>query len=193
MTKVDTRTAILDMAETQVRTKGHNGFSYADLSEAVGIRKASIHYHFPAKADLLTALMERYNQTVLQHLEEVEQSSSNAAERLDRYVTLYREALKDCHCLCLCLVLTLGQDSLSDETRSVIEVFRKAALKWLEAAFQAAAEDGSVRDIGNPADEARALFAMVEGAQISARSSGDLAIFDAATKLFRARLTLPPS
>ena len=54
----DTRSQLLAHAEALVRTQGYAGFSYNDLSLAVGIRKASIHYHFPSKTDLGLALIE---------------------------------------------------------------------------------------------------------------------------------------
>ena len=53
----DTRAELLIQAETLVRGRGYAGFSYADLAEAVGIRKASIHHHFPTKVDLGAALV----------------------------------------------------------------------------------------------------------------------------------------
>ena len=37
----------LNLAETLVRTRGYNGFSYRDLAEQIGIKTASIHYRFP--------------------------------------------------------------------------------------------------------------------------------------------------
>ena len=43
---MDTRISLLDSAERAVRQRGFDGFSYADLSKEIGIRKASIHYHF---------------------------------------------------------------------------------------------------------------------------------------------------
>lgn len=53
-----------EMAEKILRTtdslmmqRGYSAFSYADISEAVGIRKASIHYHFPSKAALVIAVL----------------------------------------------------------------------------------------------------------------------------------------
>ena len=68
---MDTRTALLDAAENVVRMRGYDGFSYADLAGAVGIRKASIHHHFPAKQDLATAIVARYAARVVQRLDVV--------------------------------------------------------------------------------------------------------------------------
>ena len=42
---------ILGCARTLIIAGGYNGFSYADVAAVVGIRKASIHHHFPTKVD----------------------------------------------------------------------------------------------------------------------------------------------
>ncbi len=56
----DTKQAILDAAEELMLTRGYNGFSYQDVAKIVGIRKASIHYHFASKEILGTAFVDRY-------------------------------------------------------------------------------------------------------------------------------------
>ena len=43
---------ILDLAETLIQTRSYSAFSYQDIADALGIRKASIHYHFPSKTEL---------------------------------------------------------------------------------------------------------------------------------------------
>ncbi len=56
-----TKELLLKEAEMLVRTRGFAAFSYADLSERVGIRKASIHHHFPTKEELGGALQNILN------------------------------------------------------------------------------------------------------------------------------------
>src|SRR5512144_3174565 len=51
---------ILDIAETLIQTRSYSAFSYQDIADALGIRKASIHYHFATKADLGVAVVDRY-------------------------------------------------------------------------------------------------------------------------------------
>ena len=60
----DTRAALLDAAERLIRERGYAGVSYADLAGLVGVRKASIHHHFPGKADLALALLALKDGTV---------------------------------------------------------------------------------------------------------------------------------
>jgi hypothetical protein len=52
--------AVLNAAEQLAQMRGYNGFSYADVAAQLGLTKASLHYHFPSKADLGRALIERY-------------------------------------------------------------------------------------------------------------------------------------
>ena len=40
---------VVDAAEGLVQQHGYNGFSYDDVAQLVGIKKPSIHHHFPKK------------------------------------------------------------------------------------------------------------------------------------------------
>src|SRR4051794_36242328 len=53
---------ILDVAQELLQTRGYNAISYQDIADRIGIRKASIHHHFPNKSDLAQALVRRYRQ-----------------------------------------------------------------------------------------------------------------------------------
>jgi TetR/AcrR family transcriptional repressor of nem operon len=55
----NTRIKILDVADDLVQRVGLNAMSYKHISDAVGIRKASIHHHFPKKENLVDQLLER--------------------------------------------------------------------------------------------------------------------------------------
>lgn len=49
MKRIDTRTQILELAESLIRQKGYNSFSYHEIAAMLGIKNAAIHYHFPTK------------------------------------------------------------------------------------------------------------------------------------------------
>ncbi|MFX5555137.1 TetR/AcrR family transcriptional regulator, partial [Acinetobacter baumannii] len=51
---------ILACARSLIIAGGYNGFSYADIADVVGIRKPSIHHHFPSKAELVKKLVETH-------------------------------------------------------------------------------------------------------------------------------------
>ncbi len=189
MAASDTKAKLMEAAEQQVRRKGVDGFSYSDLSAVVGIRKASIHYHFPAKSDLLTALMARYATQVMSELEGYVTAMDRPDQQLSAFVDLYRAALQDGASLCLCIAFIVSKDGLAPETRQEITQFRRAVEHWLCLRFEQAQTDQFLsKRFGDPTCEATAALALVEGAQLSARVAGDPPLFDIATQAFRDRL-----
>lgn len=56
--KKDTRQAILDTARALFNTHGYNGVSLRDISEALGISKGNLTYHFSKKEEIMEALLE---------------------------------------------------------------------------------------------------------------------------------------
>ncbi|MEP2716474.1 TetR/AcrR family transcriptional regulator [Pseudophaeobacter sp.] len=187
MAKADTKTRLMDAAEQLVRHRGADGFSYADLSTSIGIQKASIHYHFPAKSDLLQAIMEQYSRQVIEILEGFCDTLPSPAEQLRAFVDFYRLALQEGDCLCLCVALTIGKESLSEGTQKAVLNFRAAVQKWLENRFAQLLSPPSAT-WGSPSEEAAATLALVEGAQVSARIATDPRHFDHATRAFCNRL-----
>lgn len=185
---MDRRTELLNCAENVARRSGYDGFSYADLAKEVGIAKASIHYHFPSKADLAVALIERYANTHGQALAVIVETSDIASDRLAAYVQSYRRALSGGAKLCLCVAFSVSRDSLSEEALGELDAFHTNSIVWLTEAFELAQKDGSVANAADPIEEATALLAMVEGAQLVARAANRVADFDKATKLFLSRL-----
>ena len=185
---MNTRTALLDHAETAARQRGYDGFSYADLASAVGIRKASIHYHFPKKADLAFDLIERYAARFTARLTEIDEAPGAAADKLRAYHGLYRDALAGGTQLCLCVALSAGRDSLAAPVLTALNQFHADSVDWLRRVFDAAAADASVLTVTDAGAEARATLALMEGAQLGARAAKDVRHFDRATDAFLARL-----
>src|ERR1700683_5254922 len=88
-------TAILDVAEKLAQTRGYNGFSYADIAAQLGVTKASLHYHFPSKAELGRALIERYRVLFGAALDAIDQQTKEPHEKLKQYVGLYNSVLSN--------------------------------------------------------------------------------------------------
>src|SRR5580658_9220251 len=80
---------ILDVAEQLAQTRGFNGFSYADIAAQLAVTKASLHYHFPSKAELGTALVARYHRNFIAALATIDERARSVREKLDRYAGLY--------------------------------------------------------------------------------------------------------
>ena len=95
--------------------------------------------------------------------------------------------MHDGQTVCLCVAFSTCRESLSDTVIARVGAVRAMVLQWITATFELGQRDGSVSAILGPADEAQATLAMLEGAHLAARTEEDLAVFDAATRLLRAR------
>jgi TetR/AcrR family transcriptional repressor of nem operon len=181
---------LLTHAEALARSRGIDAFSYADLAAATGIRKASVHYHFATKADLTLALIEDYAARIADRLDQIEAQSASASGALRDFLQLYHDALGSGDSLCLCVAFSAATDSLPEASVTRVEAFRKDVTAWLNAQFNRARQDGSVRALSDPAQEAAALFALVEGAQLVARAARNPDRFTDAVAHFSDRLIM---
>lgn len=177
----------MDAAELRVRQNGFDGFSYADLADEIGIRKASIHYHFPSKADLSAAIMKRYRDGMETFCGTIDDAAQTGAERICRMIARYRGAVGTGERVCLCVAFIAGVESLDDETLSEITGYRAMMRDWLARAVGVAMGEGSLA-AGDATAEAAGILALLEGAQLAARASGQPAMFDEAVAPLRARL-----
>lgn len=184
----DTKTALLDSAERAARTRGFDGFSYADLARDVGIRKASIHHHFPTKAALSVALMQRYYGDLEASCAEIAARNITGAARISALVTLYRDALDGGKSLCLCVSLSISRESLPADVIVQISRFRAMMIAWIAKTFEMGNRDGSIKNVGDPTSEAPALLSLLEGAQLAARAEENLDPFDSAVRLLMTRV-----
>lgn len=90
--------------------------------------------------------------------------------------------------MCLCVSLSADAESLEPTALSALEAFHRAGVSWLTKAYVLAAEDGSIERVGEPASEAAATLALVEGSQLVGRASRSVVPFDDAVGLLLARL-----
>lgn len=100
MTDLSMRDRILDAAEVRARRGGYNAFSFRDLADDVGVKSASVHYHFPTKSDLAEVLTLRYAERARERLGDPAELSAD--EAIARVTALFREALIRDDRMCLC-------------------------------------------------------------------------------------------
>jgi TetR/AcrR family transcriptional repressor of nem operon len=170
----DTRTRLLDAAQDLVQRVGANAMSYQHLSDAVGIRKASIHHHFPTKEDLLNALIDRYHEYFLGLVDRIIAAGPDPAAMLDRYIGLFEATLREGkhEKACLCGMLGAELASLGDEAARGIRRFYRANQDRLAEILSRGRAAGAFRFGGDPRDVAGLVFAALEGAVLVARAEG---------------------
>ena len=166
-----TREALLDEAEGLIRSRGYSGFSYADLSEAVGIRKASIHHHFPSKADLAVALLAAYDARYDAALSAISAETDDGLLRVRAYSELYLLGIeKGLGCLCAAFAAELT--TLPDDLRTGLTRFFDKHISWIGSVLAAGQANGTIRPDIQPAASARLIVAALEGALMVERFAG---------------------
>ncbi|MBV6633419.1 MAG: TetR/AcrR family transcriptional regulator [Alphaproteobacteria bacterium] len=161
---------ILDAAEKRIRLAGYNGFSFRELAEDVGIKSASVHYHFPTKAALGEAVAGRYLE---RFSAAVSVSKSDGLSPLDAWRKAFRDALASGDGMCLCAVLGFELASLPQGVGQQAQKFFSSGIESLSA------------DLGGDATaatNAARAFALLEGAMLLAVSLNDVDLFDRTTE-----------
>src|SRR5438132_14149275 len=188
MATVNTSQRILDIAERLVQTCGFNGFSYADIAEVLKVTKASLHYHYPAKADLGKELIERYERNFLGALAKIDAQSKDAREKLRRYAAIYADVLSADR-MCLCVMLAAEFATLPKPMRDPMRHFFDDNERWLTAVLQQGKRDKSLKFSGTAAEAAQTIIGTLEGAMMIARSYGDASRFTAVSERLLTNLT----
>ena len=190
--KTSTSEKIIDVAQSLIVAGGYNGFSYADISAAIGIRKASIHHHFPTKAELVAVLVDRYRRQAEAGLKSLREQFSSPAEQLQSYSEFWQTCIRDAsQSFCVCAILAGEMQMLPEEVASRVRAHFDNLAKWLTSVLQAGVEQDVFRLNKRPADEAQMLMASVHGAMLSARAFGDPALFGTIISAQIAKLLAP--
>lgn len=172
--RTDTAERILDLAETLIQTRGYNAFSYQDIADAMGIRKAGIHYHFASKKDLGVAVIDRYARRFEAMLAELDgQDAISSMAMLDHYTQPYLAFSESSDRVCLCGALAGEILALPEEMRAKVERFFEAHQRWLAMILERGARRGEFRLSASPEMMARTVFGALQGALIVQRATGD--------------------
>lgn len=176
------RERILASALRLVQTRGFNGFSYADIAEEVGIRKASLHHHFPTKTGLAVALVGMYTAQLDAALLGIGASSVPPDEKLAAYVGIYRNAL-EAERVCLGGMLASEALTLDEAVLPGLKRFFRRNIEWLTAILAEGAEKGVFVLGGTATGHAHLLVAALQGALMLARATGDPKTFEQTASL----------
>ena len=172
---------ILDVAERLVQTRGFTNFSYADIAAELGITKASLHYHFPGKAELGQAVIARYGERFADALRDIDRTVPDARAKLEAYAGLYADVLRG-NRMCMCGVLAGEYETLPDPMRAAVIRFFDDNQTWLVHVLDEGLQDRTLEFSGSKEDVAQTILVTLEGAMLVARPYGDLGRFTATSQ-----------
>lgn len=154
---------ILDAAERRIRCGGFDSVSFRDLATEVGIKSASVHYHFPQKADLGEAVVERYGERFIAMLGAPDDPGESAKIRIKRLCEAYRRSTLDQGMICLCSVLGSATLELPPQVSQAVVRFFRRLIGWTAQALE-----GNSRNASIPGPSAEHVIASLQGTVILA-------------------------
>jgi TetR/AcrR family transcriptional regulator, transcriptional repressor for nem operon len=185
----DTAGKLVGGAAQLIMRGGYNGFSYADLAERFGIRKASIHHHFPSKVDLVVAVVEQARAAIQAQIALFQQGSPVATEQLRTYTGYWERCIRDQTApFCLAAVLASELPSLPPEVAAAVRGHFVDLATWLEQVLSLGVKQGTMRLEAPAAVEADTFMAAVYGAMLAARAFDDPARFSIIVENFVRRI-----
>ncbi|MBY4639939.1 TetR/AcrR family transcriptional regulator [Gluconacetobacter entanii] len=167
-----TRRILMQRAEELIRTRGYAAFSFADLAQAAGIRKASVHHHFPTKEALGCAVIEDYLHRFTAELSAVRRTHPDAPARLRAFAGFFSDSAM-AGMLPLCAALAAQRDSLPLSMRRHTAAFFRLHLDWLTAVMADGIAAGTLRGDLPASVLARRFVSLREGTSLLAWGLGD--------------------
>lgn len=161
----DTVEAIMDATERRIREAGYSGFSFREVAADVGVKSASVYYHFPTKSALVAAVARRYNARVIAA---ADAAVAGGQDVVEAWLTVFRNALDEGAKMCLCGSLGAAVGDLTPDVAHEVQQFFEAGIASLVAG-------------GLTENRATQVLATLEGAILMASAQCDPAVFDRAT------------
>ena len=168
----DTKTEILDLAENLLLDRGFNGFSYANISSVLNIKNAAIHYYFPTKADLGSAIIQRARERFANWTQDERMAGKPPAEKLEAFFRRYLRFLEAGQQVCLGGALETDFKTLPTEMQVETRKFASDILVWMEGVLEEGREKRIFSFPGEAKDQAILILSSLQGALQMTRAVG---------------------
>ncbi|WP_086792998.1 TetR/AcrR family transcriptional regulator [Pseudomonas sp. SCPG-7] len=169
---MSTRSDLLTSAEILLRTKGYAAFSYADLADDIGIKKASIHHHFPTKEGMAIAIVESYLFRFRKQLEAINDENVGIVDRLKAFALMFAHSSEN-GMLPLCGALAAELLALPESLKAMTKDFFEIHLTWLQDNIKQGQDQGVLKPELDPVKVSRFILNALEGASFVSWAMSD--------------------
>ena len=182
-----TKKKILDSATRLLQSRSYAGFSFQDIANEVGIRKASIYSHFPSKEELAREVLESSLRVF--ERETVGQEQRSAQTQLEHVLSLFRRLSMGGERMCPGGSFASVWSSTSPRLQAAVLEFTNFQLDLIEGLVKQGRAEGSFKlsDV-TPAQQAVLIMSNIQGALLMARITGKSRILDLAIDRIQAEL-----
>ncbi|MGC4099944.1 TetR/AcrR family transcriptional regulator [Ferruginibacter sp.] len=125
---MNTRDAIIKVGDELIRDRGFNAFSFYDVSKALGIKNASVHYHFPTKTALAIAVVQQHSRLVDELMQKT--AAKDPLVKLQAFLSIYTYTKAENK---VCIVGSLATDlhSVDGSIQQELKLLVEKILHWV--------------------------------------------------------------
>lgn len=176
MNNISTSERILDVTQELIQSRGYSAISFNDIAEKVGIKKPSIMHHYPSKAVLGVAVVDRYRKTFSAMLDDILLERKLPAKKiLDIYFSPYLNLGENKEKVCLCGALAGEYMALPEVLRDEITLFFKDSKRWLVTILELGKETAEFSFEGEPELVASLVLDTLQGSLMISRATSNKA------------------
>lgn len=184
---MDRKAQILQTAADLLQTRSFSAFSYQHLADRLGIRKASIHYHFPTKEHLGEALTQHYLDAYRAHLAAIDRQHRDPWERLEAFLEAAAEIRRSGDKICAGGAFQAEHNLLPQRICEGVAALLAHVRSWLAGVLAEGRGQGVMHFPGQAAHQAALTVAALQGALQNGRCEGD-ELYEAVVGQLRAGL-----
>lgn len=142
---LNARERVITAAEILFRQRGYNVVTMRDIAEEVGIRQASLYYHFPSKEQLFITVIE---QVFERHRNGLQQALTGAGSDLRAQLLAVSRWFISQPPLNFLSLMHTDMPALSEEqTQQLSLIAYQSIFAPIRQAFIAAQEQGQIREV----------------------------------------------
>ncbi len=177
MSMSETKERILTEAESLIQSRGFNAFSFKDIAKAIGIKTASIHYHFPSKEELGVAVITWHMDKISSALCEL--NGNQALSYKEKIQALFNSVLSltynNDEKMCLGGMFASDLQSLPASIQSKARSFFELIMNWIHELL---IQNGYDKDLSCLLS--KQIMSQIEGSLLLARLYKDETFLDGA-------------
>lgn len=173
MTNLSTRDNIVELAQEAIASRGYSSFSFRELAAELGIKSASIHYHFPTKTHLGVEVARQYRFRLHAALTEFMASDPSPRQALDYLIRIYRHEAHTSQRMTVCMMLAAEIKNLPAEIQQEMAEFYALNLGWINTQLSLMGMTAAESN-----EKSRQVYALLQGGLMGAKARNEPEYFD---------------
>ncbi|NQY21212.1 MAG: TetR/AcrR family transcriptional regulator [Campylobacteraceae bacterium] len=178
---ISTRDKIILVSEDLIQKIGVSAMSYQNISDEIGIKKASIHHHFTKKDILIKELVNKCTDVYVEKYKNIIKSDINSVQKLEKIADLFSKTLKEGK-VCIFGILSADINIIDNETKIALEDSLAKTINLFSEIFTEGKNDKSLNFNESSDVCAYTFFSTLQGLQIVSRVSMNTEAFDNSIK-----------